>query len=541
MKPISRFFTLLLCLVLLFFISCFSPDGNSGKKIFNYNEPSGISSLDPAFARDQSCIWAITQLFNGLVQLDDKLNVIPCIARSWEISPDGITYTFHLRNDVFFQDDSLFLNGRGRKVVAEDFKYSFQRIISPEVLSSGAWIFKHLKKDSALIARNDSTFVIQLDSPFMPFAGLLTMQYCSVVPKEVVEHYGKDFRIHPVGTGPFHLKLWKENVKIILVKNPSYFESINGLTLPFLDAVTISFLANRESAFLEFLQGKIDFISGIDGAYKDRLLTKQGQLQSMYQNKFSMQVEPYLNTEYLGFLMDSDPANPLLKKEVRQAINFGFDRSKMISFLRNNIGIPGTAGFVPGGLPGGDTNPIKGYTYNPEKTKQLLIKAGYPGGNGLPEMTLAITPPYVDYCEFIQSQLAESGIKIKLETNREGANRELVAKSKLKFFRGSWIADYPDAENYLALFYSKHFTPKGPNYTHFSNKKYDEYYESSLAETDENKRYDLYHKMDSLITDEAPFSILYYDQSVRLIHNSIEGLNSNPMNLLNLKSVKKLD
>lgn len=537
----------LLCILLL--ISCTgNKNDDNSKTVFRYNETAGISSLDPAYAKDQACIWATNQVYNGLVQLNEKLQVLPCIAKSWEISDNGLIYTFHLRNDVFFHDDELFKNAKGRKVTAADFVYSFNRIIDPKIASPGAWIF-NCANDSLnnntfnFKALNDSTLLIGLKRPFPPFIGLLSMQYCSVVPKEIVEHYGKDFRKHPIGTGPFKLKMWKEGVKLVLAKNENYFETDGGLRLPYLDAVAITFITDKQSVFLEFLKGNIDFMSGIDPSYKDELLTRNGRLNPKYKNKVNLLTQAYLNTEYLGFLVDS--LSPLLAnsptrfKAVRQAINYGIDRKKMMKYLRNNIGFPGIYGFIPVGMPSFDSTKMMAYDYNPQRAKELLSDAGFPDGEGLPEIMLSTTSSYIDICEYIQHQLSEIGIKIKIDVNPPATLREMVAKSKVAFFRGSWIADYPDAENYLALFYSKNFCPRGPNYTHFFSNAYDELYKSSQYETNDSVRFEYYHKMNKLIMDEAPVVVLYYDQVLRFFQENISGLTSNPMNLLNLKYVKK--
>ena len=526
--------------VVMILVSCQSPDPDAGKAIFYYNEASGITSLDPAFARSQSNIWAVNQLFNGLVQLSDSLEVAPCIAKSWDISADGKQYVFHLRRDVYFHDDPLFPQGKGRLVNANDVVYSFNRILDPAIVSPGLWVFGHVAKVNPFLAIDDSTLQINLQEAFPPFLGLLTMQYCSVVPQEVVTHYGKEFRMHPVGTGPFVFKHWEEGVRLNMVHNAHYFESENGQQLPYLDAVSIGFIPNRESAFMDFLQGRLDFISGIDGAYKDMLLTRDGKLQAKFENKdIVMAVSPFLNTEYLGFRMDNDPSNPLSIKEIRQAINCGFDRGRMIAYLRNNIGRPANSGFVPEGIASFDAQVVKGYQYDPAKSRQLLEKAGYPGGKGLPLIKLGTVASYLDYCQFIQSQLAEVGIKIKVEVNADAMNRELIAKGQQAFFRGSWIADYPDAENYLSLFYTANRAPQGPNTTHFSNATFDHWYEAALQTTDESRRVRLYQQMDSLVMEEAPIVPLYYDQSVRLHRRCISGLGSHPMNLLSLKRVKK--
>lgn len=536
----------ILIVLSFFLLGCKEKQKDSEKKIFSYNEASGISSLDPAFAKDQAHIWVINQLYNGLVQMDDSLQIKPCIAKDWDILDSGCTYKFYLRNDVYFHDDFLFKDGKGRKVIAQDFAFSFSRILDPSVVSPGAWIFNSVKNLSenryAFEVPNDSTFIVKLQKSFPPFLGLLTMQYCSVVPMEIVGHYGKDFRSHPVGTGPFKFKAWKEGVKLVLVKNENYFEAENGNKLPFIDGVLVSFISDKQSAFMEFIKGKLHFISGIDASYKDDLLTKAGKLQTKYAQKFQLKTQPYLNTEYLGILVDPDldisKDNPLINKKVRQAINYGFDREKMIAYLRNNIGTPGHSGFVPVGLPSFDAKKVVGYSYNPEKARTLLQEAGFPDGKGLAEIVLSTTNSYLDLSEYIQSQLADLGIKIRIDVNPPATHREVVAKSKITFFRASWIADYPDAENYLTLFYSKNFSPKGPNYTHFKNAEFDKLYEKAQSEINEEVRYQYYQEMDRIIVEEAPVVVLYYDEVVRLYQNNIEGLGTNAMNLLSLKAVK---
>ena len=243
-----------------------------------------------------------------------------------------------------------------------------------------------------------------------------------------------------------------------------------------------------------------------------------------------MQSEPYLNTEYLGFLMEE--ALPI---EIRQAVNYGFDKEKMLKYLRNNIGTPALQGFVPKGLPS-FSEELKGYDYNPDKAKQLIAASGFDANK---EIVLSTTSSYLDLCEYIQNALSEIGLNIKIEVNPPSTHRQMVATSKLSFFRGSWIADYADAENYLALFYSKNFCPNGPNYTHFANEKFDDLYERASKETNDSVRYLLYNRMDEIIINQAVVVPLYYDRVLRFSQPNISGFNSNAMNLLDLKRVKK--
>lgn len=529
--------------VLIIIISCNSKKNTDTRKAFRYNESKGIITLDPAFARRENEIRPISQLYNGLLEMDDSLRISPSIAKSWSISPDGKEYIFNLRTDVYFHDHALFPNGKGRKVVAQDFVYSFNRILDPKIASPGLWIFSQVDtaNNKGFQALNDTTFVIKLVRPFSSFLGLLTMPYCYVVPSEVATYYGRDFRNNPVGTGPFKFKTWREGEKLVLVKNTNYFEKdSNGIRLPYLDAIAITFINDKQSEFLEFMKGNLDFLSGVHAAYKDELITRSGLINPKYSEKFKLITQPFLNTEYLGFMLDeSIIKHPYQRKALRKAINYGFDRSEMIKYLRNNLGTPAYNGFIPKGLPAFDKD-FQMYKFNADSARRLLAQSGYPNGKGLPPITLTTTADYVDICEYIQHELAGIGIPLQIEVSNGATFREMVAHSKIPFFRGSWIADYPDAENYFSLFYSKNFSPSGPNTTHYKNTEFDKLYERALLETDEVKRNEIYQRMNRILTDDAPVIPLFYDMVVRICPVNVHNFSGNAMNLLRLKRVKKM-
>ena len=533
MKSIIRYISTL-CIVLTF-VSC-GKDSTKNKDhlVFRYNESSNITSLDPAFSKVQSNIWACNHIFNGLLQLDEKLNIQPDIAKSWTISPDAKTYTFTLRKDIYFQKHILFGKDSTRTVNASDFEYSLNRLLDEKVASPGGWVLQNV---ASFKAENDSVFQIKLIKPFPAFLGLMTMKYTSVVPKEVVSHYGSDFRSHPIGTGPFQMKLWEENVKLVLRKNPLFYEKDEkGNALPYLEAVAITFLPDKQSGFLQFIQGKLDFTSGLDPSYKDDILTQKGQLQPKYKNEVNLITGPYLNTEYLGFRMDGDN-KAVLDLRIRQAMNYGFDRQKMITYLRNNMGTPAVNGIIPTGLP--SFNNAKGYTYDSEKAKELVNEYKKATGDKNPVIQLSTNASYVDIGEFLQREWQKIGLDVQVDISPPSTLRQAISTGKVSFFRASWIADYPDAENYLSLFYSKNFSPDGPNYTHFKNEEFDRLYEQAFKETNDQKRFVLYQKMDKIIIDEAPIIPLFYDKVARFTRKDVSGLGINPLNLLSLKKVKK--
>ncbi|WP_452232005.1 ABC transporter substrate-binding protein [Lacinutrix sp. MEBiC02595] len=538
LKQIKLFIKVTLNKYALFFgvfvlYSC-QENTNNTSSVFRYNEHKNIGSLDPAFAKDNADIWAINQLFNGLVQMDEDLNVQPCIAKSWSISPDALTYSFTLREDVNFHKHILFGKDSTRTVIADDFEYSLNRLKDKKVASSGSWVLNKVENFKAI---NDSIFQIQLKQPFPAFLGLLTMKYCSVVPKEIVTHYGSDFRANPIGTGPFVFKRWEENIKLVFRKNSNYFEKdAEGYTLPYLEAVAITFLPDKQSEFLQFAQGNLDFVSGLDASYKDEILTATGTLRELYAADVHMIRGPYLNTEYLGFYMESD-AIEIQSKILRQAVNYGFDRKKMMTYLRNGIGIPANGGFIPKGLPGYNAN--TGYNYQPEKARNLVAQYIKETGNKNPEITLTTTGNYLSFCEYIQRELKKTGLNIKVDVVPASALKEAKANGKTDMFRASWVADYPDAENYLSLYYSKNFAPNGPNYTHFKNEQFDLWYEQAFTETNTLHREKLYAKMDSLVMQESPIIAMFYDEVVRFTRKEVHGLGINPINLLELKQVSK--
>ncbi|HTB99174.1 MAG TPA: ABC transporter substrate-binding protein [Ferruginibacter sp.] len=546
-KLYRKYFLRILCYLLfvicmLFFGSC-ATHTHPDKKIFHYNESSGIASLDPAFAKNQSVMWAVHQLYNTLIEVDDNMQLSPSLAKSWEISSDNLTFTFQLRTDVFFHDDDAFQNGKGRKLTAQDVVYSFERIVDKNTASPGAWIFNdRVDSVNGFTAINDSTFQLKLIRPFQPILGILSMQYCSVVPKEAVDKYGNDFRSHPVGSGPFQFVVWEEGQALILKKNDHYFEhDSSGNALPYLDGIKVSFYDSKATEFLEFQQDRLDFINDIDPSFKDEVLTKTGHLKKEWEGKIILNKHPYLNTEFLGILVDPDndlvKSSPLRFQKVRQAINYGFDKRKMMLYLRNSIGTPAESGFVPMGLPSFDTAAVKGYHYDVAKAKQLLAEAGYPNGKGLPTIKLLTVPIYADLASYIANELQQIGIDIEVETIQKSLLLEQTAKSKALFYRGSWIADYPDAENYLSVFYGKN--PAPPNYTRYKNPAFDILYEKAIAEKNDSVRYKLYQQMDQLIVNDAPIVPLWYDMAIHLVHNNITGFEANSLNLLELRRVRK--
>ncbi|MBI1266139.1 MAG: ABC transporter substrate-binding protein [Cryomorphaceae bacterium] len=531
-----------LLFLILVFTRCSDIHDDSEKAVFTYNESNGITSLDPAFTRNLENMWAVNQLFDGLVELDDALHIQPLIARSWSISDDGLTYLFNLRSDVFFHDDACFVNGAGRRLTAQDVDFSFRRLLDDGLASPGRWIFDPVAENGFEVV-NDSTFQIHLNSPFPPFLGMLTTQYAGVVPHEAITMYGDDFRSHPVGSGPFKFAFWMEDVALVFHKNPNFWQrDEHGAQLPFLDAVKIEFVRDMNAEFLGLLQGQFDFMSGIHAAYKDELLTQDGELQPAYQELVNFQRSPFIKTDYIGVLVDDSlpfSANhPLNDVRIRRALNMSVDRAAMVRYLRNNSVYEAVNGFVPPGMAGFE-NPEVLVEYDLELARQYMADAGFPNGEGLPVIPLSTTSDYVDIIEFLQHQWRKIGIEISVDVLAGPAQREQVSSSNALLFRKSWLADYADAENFLGTFISKNFCPNGANYTHYGNAKYDELYSSAAQAKTDSARFAIYREMNGMIANDVPVIPLFYDQVSHFIRKDVSDFSTNAINMLDLKRTKK--
>jgi len=364
-----------------------------------------------------------------------------------------------------------------------------------------------------------------------------------VVPPEGVAFFRKDFRNNPIGTGPFVFKRWEEENAIIYHKNPAYWKrDAAGRRLPYLDAVQISFINDRKLEFLTFQQGKIDFLSGVKGSSKDLIFNPDGTVQEEFAGKFQVEKMPYLDTEYIGFQLDPknlpEVNSALQDKRVRRALNYALNKKALVLYYRNNLGIPGYSGMVPPPLPSFNSKIVGGYRYQPDTARMLLRAAGYSNQRPL-TLRLNTVAEHKEIAYFIHKNWAEVGVQVEISISQFPAHQEAVDNGRSGFFMKSWFGDYPDAENFLALFYSPNFSPNGPNKTHFENAVFDRLYEQARLEQNDEKRYALYQQMDRIVVEESPVIVLFYDEVVRLRQNNITGLQADALNNLRLEAVNK--
>ncbi len=527
--------------------------------IFKYNEAQGIENLDPVMCSNYAAGWPLQQLCEGLLEYSQAMNLEHCLAESYTISEDGLTYSFTIRKNVYFHDNPCFPGGKGRKLIASDFKYCFERVCDPRTKTRGAWLFRdrikgaleyinsikekynNVNEITGIQAPNDSTLIITLTKPFAPFLSILTMGYSFVYPKEAVEYYRDNFGYNPVGTGPFKFVKWEVDRELEMAKNENYW-NLNkaGKSPVFLDGIKVSFIKSSETAFLDFQQGKFDYYDPSPEVLS-QITDENGALKPEY--NFDLVKQPWLNTVYLGVQLDKNvpggKGNVLSdNRKLRQAINFAIDREKIIKYVLKFRGTPGINGPIPPGMPGFNKD-LKGYSFDKEKAKQLLAEAGYPDGKGLSlRLTVSNEDTQKLIGESVQAQLKDLGIDAQLDFMQASTLRSSQVGGEIAFWRGNWGADYFDPENFMALFYSKNHSPMGPNYTHYATQKADSLYELAMKLTDFNTRAKLYNEMEQVVLEDSPMIILYYNQIVYLKSKKLRDMYIDGLNTMILKKAK---
>ena len=462
-----------------------------------YRRPLGNNptTLDPAVISDVYGITVAQQIFDGLVQYDGNLNIIPAIAHDWKGSRDGLTWTFYLRKGVKFHN--------GRELVADDVVYSFTRIVDPQLKSKLAEVFGKVKGAreftegrakvvSGLRALDSHTVQIELVEASGPFVASLAIGYAKIVPREVVQASGAEFGRRPVGTGPFKLVEWKRD-SIVLAGNPDYYAG-----RPFLDRLEYQvFTGQQVDRMYESFQKQELEDSPVPTPELDAV--RDGK-------RFQFVRRPILGVRFFGF---DTTKEPLSNRMLRQAFNFALDRNALVQDVYKGRYKAGHS-FLPPGTYGYDPqyNP---YPYDPERARALLAKAGFPGGKGLPVFQVWSNPrtELVEReHETMRRQLAEVGIRVEFRYNTDwpSFNREAY-EGKLPVFRYGWVADLPEPENFLyRLFHSQ----SRSNLTRYNNSRVDRLLDQARIEQDSLKRVSIYRDAERLIMEDAPVIPLSY-------------------------------
>ncbi len=467
-------------------------------------------TLDPARPNDIYGRTIANQLFDGLVQFDGALGIKPAIAETWTASRDGLVWTFKLKKGVKFHN--------GRDVTAQDFVYSFTRIVDPATKSAGATLFMKIKgarefaegrasRVEGLEALDPLTLRITLTESQSPFVASLAVGFAKVVPQEVVKSLGDRFGQEPVGTGPFKFVRWVRNKEIVLSANRDYFEGppkLNRLEYRIFTG------ENLDKMFEEFERGNLED-SGIPARMRTQLLNDR---------RYQFIRRPILGISFLGI---NTTTKPLDDPRVRQAINYAIDRRRLMHEIYDDQYLP-AAGILPPGTYGYDPN-LVGYPYDPKKSADLLAAAGYPGGKGLPVIHIwsaRKNDEAVAEHQTIIKYLAAVGIHAEIHYNTNWPEYHAgVYAGKLPIFRYSWYADTPDPETFLGQLFDSR---SSDNFTQLHNRTVDSLLQRARFESDTQRKLLLYQEAEREIMNLAPLIVLSYYSYERIFQPYVRGI-----------------
>jgi len=530
--------------------------------VFKINENEYLRSLYPLNITEVVGHRIANAIYEGLIKLDQEtLQPLPAIAESWTVSPDAKKYVFKIRQGVKYHDSDIFPDGKGRTVTANDFKYVFDLLCTPDVNNQGFNFYQDRLKgakeyyksvqDGAPLAGgvagatviDDYTFQVELDQPFGSFLTLLAMPFVYAFPKEAIDKYGNEMRTNAVGTGPFVLKTVKEDEAVVLIKNKDYWaKDDNGNQLPYLDAVKYTFMKQGKAELLAFEQGNLDMKFRLPLELADEVVDRSGNLTDKYK-QFVYQDMVSMSIFYYGFQHKKELFN---NKKLRQAFNYAIDRDALVEYTLKGQGLPATMGIVPPAFAAYNANNVKGYNYNPEKARKLLAEAGYANGAGFPDLIHNINSGggrNEQIAEATQKMLKENlNIDVEIVKMPFAQHLENLETGKADFWRSGWVADYPDPENFLNLLYSKHIpaTLAEKSYINscrYSSPQFDGNFEQALATVNEKQRMQLYQKADQIAMDDAAIIPLFYYKDIRLLQPNVRNFPQNAMEYRDMTEV----
>lgn len=526
--------------------------------VFRVNENGEMRGLDPVTINDVTSHHISQQIYDNLLTFDEHLRLEPQIAHSWNVSTDGTVYTFYLRNDVYFHDNACFAGGKGRRVTAKDVEYSLTRCFDARAKTRsfdffrgkviGGDAFYEATSESVkngttpavasvkgLVVLNDTTFQIRLTKAFAPFENYVAMGFGAIIPHEAVEKYGEDYFQHPVGSGPFVFKEWVPDQHLIVERNPKYWDKDEfGNQLPLIDKVRFSFIKDDKIQLLEFREGNLEESYRIPNEFFQDIVDEKKQLKGDY-TRFNLFAIPALSTQYYGMLN----THPVFKDvRVRKAFSLAVDRERINRYvLKNQAAEAGNHGLVPPPVPGYRHDSIQGFPFDIAKARAYLAEAGFPGGKGFPSVTLQLNAGggrNSSVAEAVQSMLNENlGINVQLKQVEFASHLNEVDEGKAAFFRLGWVADYPDPETFLNLFYGKNVPKDGGispiNQVRFMDKRFDELFEKAISTPNYDERMRIYEQAEQLAMSQAPMIILFHDEDYRLVQKYVQDYRNDAM------------
>jgi peptide/nickel transport system substrate-binding protein len=526
--------------------------------VFSWNETEAVRSIFPLNMTQAASYRVIAPVYEGLVRFSaTDLSIEAGLAESWKMFENGRVFEFALREGVRFHDDPCFPEGKGRELTVDDVVWCLTQVCVADERNQMFWLFQDQvlganecyqrtragKKNGVSVegitGRNEDRVVrIELISPNPGFLGILGHQGCWIYPKEFVEFHQEEIDVNAVGTGPFRLRKNEPGSVTLLERNPDYWRrSEEGDPLPYLDAVKISYLPKVSAEIAHFMKGNLSIVHELP-------LSELGlvdQVGAEGQVDYQVSTAPSLTVQFYCFNTNTEPFNNPL---VRRAIAMSIDKQFIVDSVLSGQAVAATGGIVPPFFK--DYPAVEGLKYAPDSARALLAAAGYPNGNGFPVLTLQFSGNgfgYVDVANAVQFMIKENlNLRVPISAIPSEQYFEIVETGQARFWREGWLADHPDPENFLTLFYGKN-APDAPNArtylntTRFSNKRFDSLFVAASQATDPLQRYALYSAADQVFVDEAPAIPIYFTNSTRLVRSDIRGLEHNGMEMIELSSV----
>jgi oligopeptide transport system substrate-binding protein len=552
----------LACLFLLLLFCLMAPPLRGAPPVTFRRTIERVTSLDPAEAASVYAARSVSLIYETLLEYNYEARpyrLIPGLAAELpQISPDGLTYTFRLAPGARFHADPCFGTGPGgeplsREITAADFVFSLKRLADAKLASPGYWIldgrivgldaFREASRGdtptdysldvAGLAASDDHTLQLRLTRPCPPFIWMLAMPYTAVVPPEAVAAYGRGLGDHPVGSGPYRLGEWRRNYRMVFERVPAWRGWRAGPAAlrpddplrPY-DRLLFPIMDDPSTQWLSFLAGELDLQGEIARDSWELVVDPQGKLRpSVAARGIVLSSMPTLEVAYIGINMEF----PLLgtNRWLRQALNCAFDSARWEQYYQGRV--LAANGPVPPGVAGRLETPAP-YAFDLDRARRLMVQAGYPGGRDpatgrrlrlVMDMGRA-SQDVRESTELIVAFMSRIGIDLVPEYHNWPAFLAKVAQRRSQLFRIGWVGDYPDAENFLQLFYGPNQSP-GPNRCNYQNPAYDALYRRALAATTTQERLRLYGELQEIIREECPWIFVSFARAYSLHHRHVIG------------------
>ncbi len=526
---------------------------------FSFMSPEKIESLLPISVSDIYSNRILSQIYEPLLRIDLKsMQVTPALAESFKVSGDAKVFTFKLRSGILFHDDDCFSNNKERELTAEDVKFSLDLACSGHEKNeisyllvdkiTGAEEYNKISENSlpeggvkGIKVIDPHTVQITLDEPFVGFDKILTHNSLGIISKKAYLKYGDDLKTHPVGTGAFTLAEMNAD-KISLNRNGSYWKKDEfGNQLPFIDKVVMTYSKDKRSELTAFNDRKIDIVLEIPVEEIQHVFGTLEDAQNGKTVKHKVETETSMKMTYMAFACESEEFKD---EKVRKAFNLAVDRQEIIDLYLEGEGYAADHGFVPP-MDNYPYKQVKGHEFNPELAQSLLAQAGYKSGADFPKLEIYVNTKEGSAIYKMMNGVVDNikknlGVDLKIRLCTIQERNEAIKKGTAKLWRGGWIADYPDAENFLTLFYGKNISDNEMSVVNdfkFRNDNFDANFEKALKELNKEKRNNLLTQCDQITIDHSAVLPILTDDFIVMVNVRVRDFKTNAIQALDFSNI----